>query len=118
MADQPIDHDAKDMAYKLKEIAARHMMKPSFFIHKTQCYVAVQTSPEKRALCQLAGRFSGIFAELSGDDKLQTNREYGQDYLTILGWSVAEGPGDKNAHLQQKASSGRWLRVAEWGRRT
>lgn len=123
VADQDNDQGAKEMAYNMKEVVARLLAKPGYHINKSQYYVAVQASPERRMLFQFAGRFSGIFAELSGDDKLQTKREYGQDNLTILGWSVNEGSGDKNSHLQRAQGSssgggGRWRRVAEWGRRT
>lgn len=123
VAEQDNDQAAREIVYKMKEAVARLLTKPDYHIHKTQCYVAVQASPERRALFQLAGRFSGILVELSGDDKLQTKREYGHDNLTILGWSVSDGPGGKNSHLQQRAQGtspggGRLRRVAEWGRRT
>lgn len=107
VVDQDNDQAAKDMAYKLKEALARLLTKPDCHIHKTQCYLASQASPGRRALFQLVGRFSGIFAELSGDDKLQAKREYGHDNWTILGWSVNDASGDKNSRRWQVATGGR-----------
>lgn len=119
------DRVGKDLAFKMKDAVGRASADPQFFVHDRKCYAVVQASLERRALFQQAVRFSGIFAELSGDAHLTTKRDYGQNSLTILGWSTAGATtsaaatiGDKNAHLQPASSgSGRRRRVVEGGER-
>lgn len=82
--EQEDNQNSKDMAYRLKKAVAKLLQKQDYAINKAICYVVVQASPERRLLFQHAGRFCGIFSELSGDSAIQTKREYGFDSLTIL----------------------------------